>query len=84
MEKKFRQTIYIFQSIIPSRKFQSFTYIELTWNEANLLRFDREEIVKIEGVFYRYSRKIFNDSTEKLKSYIKFKNHNKVIKTIEI
>jgi hypothetical protein len=84
MEMKFRQTIYIFQSIIPSRKYQSFTYIELTWNEANLLRFNREEIVKIEGVFYRYSRKIFNDSTEKLKSFIKFKNHNKVIKTIEM
>ena len=84
MEKKFRQTIYVFKQINPSKKYDSFTFIEFTWNEANLLRFNREEIVKIEGVFYRYSRKIFNDSTEKLKSFIKFKNHNKVIKTIEI
>jgi hypothetical protein len=84
MEKKFIQTINVFKQINPSKKYNSFTFIEFTWNEANLLRFNREEIVKIEGVFYRYSRKIFNDSTEKLKSFIKFKNQNKVIKTIEI
>lgn len=84
MEMKFRQTIYIFKRVTPSKKYTSFGFIKLTWDEAHLQFFNENEIVKIEGNYYVYSGETYNDSNKKLDSLIIFQHRQKVIKTIVI
>jgi hypothetical protein len=84
MEKKFRQTIYIFKFITPSKRFNSFSFTELSWDQVAFGYCNKSEILKIEGDYYLYSGELNLDLTEKLKSHIMFRKNGVTTKVIEM
>jgi hypothetical protein len=84
MERKFRQTIYIFKLFNPAKRFSSFDFIELTWEEISLLNCRKNEIVKIWGKFYIFSHIVENDLNQKSNSLIIFKHRQKDFKIIKV
>lgn len=91
MKKKYRRFIYEFKIFNPSKKFSSFDFTELSWDTINeiggigLLTYcEKNEILKINGLFYIYAGETYNDWYEKNSSVIRFKNHKTVIKEIPI
>ena len=74
MKSKFRQTVYQFKKIDPSKKFSSFNYTELTWDKVVAGYCNTGEILKIDGQYYIYAGEIYNDWDERKPSVIRFKN----------
>ncbi len=82
MEKKFRQTVYQFKQFEPSKRFSSFNYTDLTWNQVVAGYCNKGEILKIDGVYYIFAGEIYNDWNEKRPSIIRFKQRGKTVKEI--
>jgi hypothetical protein len=83
-ETKYEQTIYIFKEIDPSKKFSSFDYTELNFNEVQIGYCNKNEILKIENKYYLYNNIKNYYWYEKKKPIIRFLSNNKVIKDILI
>lgn len=81
---KYRQTIYQFRMVEPSKQFSDFNFTELTWNEVVCGYCHKNEILKINGCFFIYAGEVYNDWNEKRNSIIRFKKHGKIINEINI
>ena len=79
---KYRQTIYQFKQIDPSKRFLSFDYTELTWDDVVTGYCNKDEILKIDKFYYIYTGEIFNDLNDKKPSMIRFNHRGKTIKEI--
>lgn len=79
---RFRQTVYLFKEINPSKKFSQFTCSDLEWNEVNVGYCNKQEVLRIDGKFFMYSGEIHNDWDEKQPPVIRFKSRSKIIKEI--
>lgn len=82
MEKKFRQTVFLFKQFDPTKKFSRFDYSEMKWDEINVGYCQKNEIIKIDGNFYIFAGEISNDWVEKKPSVIRFKNRGKIVKEV--
>jgi hypothetical protein len=78
----YEQTVYIFKSINPEKKYSKFSYTLLSFKSVTCAYCNKDEIVYINGTFYLYSGEINNYWTEKHPPIIRFKNRNKIIKEI--
>ncbi len=83
-KNKFEQTVYQFKKFESSKRFSSFHYTELTWDEVVLGYCNKDEILKIDGNYYIFSGKILNHWNEKKPSVIRFKNRGKTVKEINL
>lgn len=80
---QYQFTNYIFSKIDPAKKYSQFTYSDMTFEEMNCGYCQKDEILKIDGVFYLYkgSFHVISDN-ENYKPYIMFKDRNKIVKQI--
>lgn len=79
---RFRQTIYLFKEINPSKKFSSFSYSDLEYSDVNVGYCNKQEVLKIDGKFFMYSGEIHNDWDEKQPPLIRFKSRSNILKEI--
>lgn len=84
MEKKFRQTVFEFRQFNPSKRFTSFDYTELNWEDIVIGYCNEGEILKVDGIYYIYGGEKYNECNEERLSIIRFKHGKKIIKEISI
>jgi hypothetical protein len=81
---KHQRSIDIFLQIDPKKKFSEFVYQDLQWDEVNAGDCRKGVVLKIDGIYYMYSRnEYFLTSDEFVKSKIIFKQGRKVYKEIQ-
>ncbi len=81
---KYRQTVYQFRMIEPAKRFSDFNYTELTWNEVVCGYCNKNEVLKINGMFFIYAGETHFDWNEKRNSIIRFKKRSKIINEITV
>lgn len=81
-ERLFEQTIYIFKQVNVERKFSTFTFTELKWEDVNLVYCNKQEILKIDGLFWMFSGTSSNLCNQPKKAIIRFKARAKVMKEL--
>lgn len=84
MEKKYRQSVFGFRQFNPSKRFTSFTYTELEWDEIDIGYCNEGEIIKVDGNYYIYDGVKYNDCNKERFSIIRFKHGKRIIKEINI
>ena len=82
MDKRYRQTVFLFKQFDPTKKFSRFDYCEMRFDEVNVGYCQKNEVLKIDGNFYIFAGEISNDWDEKKPSVIRFKNRGKTVKEV--
>lgn len=82
MEKKYRQSVFGFRQFNPSKRFTSFTYTELEWDEIDIGYCNEGEIIKVDGNYYIYDGVKYNDCNEERFSIISILHHLNMVREL--